>query len=287
MKFVIFPNHSKDSDYTVTKNMAQYVSSCGASVYMHISLKDELCELAGTVTFADENELYCDADFAVVIGGDGSILRAAKALYGKDIPIIGVNLGKVGYMAELERDDLSPIGDIISGRLPLEMQERMMLCVRVIRDGKDIYETVALNDVVVSKGPISRLIDVSLSRDGEKIADYRCDGIIASTPTGSTAYLMSAGGPVIDPSIECISVIPVCPYLCINSSPVIFSKDSSLTVRFSGKREKAYLNTDGEGGFELCDNDLIVVSRAQHPARLVRVRKTDFYKLLHTKLYRK
>ena len=272
---------------TVTKNTAQYVSSCGASVYMHISLKDELCELAGTVTFADENELYCDADFAVVIGGDGSILRAAKALYGKDIPIIGVNLGKVGYMAELERDDLSPIGDIISGRLPLEMQERMMLCVRVIRDGKDIYETVALNDVVVSKGPISRLIDVSLSRDGEKIADYRCDGIIASTPTGSTAYLMSAGGPVIDPSIECISVIPVCPYLCINSSPVIFSKDSSLTVRFSGKREKAYLNTDGEGGFELCDNDLIVVSRAQHPARLVRVRKTDFYKLLHTKLYRK
>ena len=109
MKFVIFPNHSKDSDYTVTKNTAQYVSSCGASVYMHISLKDELCELAGTVTFADENELYCDADFAVVIGGDGSILRAAKALYGKDIPIIGVNLGKVGYMAELERDDLSPI----------------------------------------------------------------------------------------------------------------------------------------------------------------------------------
>lgn len=284
MKFVIFPNHTKDSDYIVTKSAARYIASHGAQVYMQSSLKDELCDLEGQVFFAADGELFDRADFAVVIGGDGSILHAAKAVYGKNISIIGVNLGTVGYMAEVERDDLSPIGEIISGKLTAETDERMMLGVRVLRDGKTVYEDVALNDIVVSKGTISRMIDVSLSLAGEKIADYRCDGIIASTPTGSTAYLMSAGGPVIDPSIECISVIPVCPYLCINASPVIFSSDSELTIKFTSARDKAYLNADGEGGFELYDNDMIVVSRAEHPTKLVRVKKTDFYKLLHTKL---
>ncbi len=285
MKFVIFPNQNKDVGLELTKKTALYITSLGGSVCMDSTLCEALGQQVGkSVSFCTLDECLDGADYAVVIGGDGSILQAARIVYGKNIPIVGINLGTVGYMAELERDELELLGQIVQGGR-VDVEERMMLSVHVERDGRSVYSANALNDVVVSKGVISRMIDVSVEMKNGKVADYRCDGIIASTPTGSTAYLMSAGGPIIDPSIECISVIPVCPYLCINDSPIIFSKDSEIRIGFESSRgNKAYLNADGEGGFELNYSDTVVISRAEHSTKLVRIKKTDFYKLLHSKL---
>lgn len=296
MNFFLILNNKKDTGFETAAKIVGFLTGMDECSCVYIPKETfDICGgeipqiLKNTgARSVPKDECLNLCDIAVVIGGDGTILKAAKLLYGKNIPIIGINLGKVGYMAELEVGECELMSALLPGsdvKSEVHIDERMMLSCSVVRNGKTVFSTVCLNEAVVAKGDIARMIDLRMCLNGDVIAEYQCDGIIAATPTGSTAYSMSAGGAVIDPKIECISVIPLCPYLCINSSPIIFSKDSEIEIFYSSSRENsAYLSTDGEEGFLLCDKDRIIVCAAEHTTKLLRFKKTDFYKLLNTKL---
>ena len=288
MNFFLYINNRKDKNFSVAEKAAEYLIEKRADFYIENSMKDAVSDIKilSQAHFLSLNECIKLSDAAIVIGGDGTILKASKILYGTGIPIVGINLGKVGYMSELEKDEICHLEALFgSEENNICIDERMMLSCKVIRGDKGVYKNVCLNEAVIGKGDIARMVDIELSLDGEVIAKYQCDGIIVATPTGSTAYSMSAGGAIIDPKIECISVVPLCPYLCINSSPIIFSKESVIEIRYKEQRgNSAYISVDGEEGFRLMDGDTIVISKAEHNTKLLRFKKTDFYKLLNTKL---
>lgn len=287
MNFFLFVNESKDTEFAVAKSVADFITKNGGNIYCmteKVLLKDALCGIDG-VHFCDTETCIQKSDIAVVVGGDGTILKAAKLLYGKNVPILGINRGTVGYMAELEANEYELLGDLFRTPSVMTVDERMMLKCSVERDGSVVFSDICLNEAVVAKGDISRMIDIELDLDGKKVAGYQCDGIIASTPTGSTAYSMSAGGAIIDPGVECISVIPLCAYLCINSSPIIFSKESKIVLTYKRRRENiAYVSTDGTEGFKLKDGDRVIISSAEHTTKLLKLKNTDFCRLLNAKL---
>ncbi|MBE6623414.1 MAG: NAD(+)/NADH kinase [Ruminococcaceae bacterium] len=288
MNFFLYINNRKDKNFSVAEKAAEFLINKGADFYIESGMKDAVSDtkILSQAHFLSLNECVKSSDAAIVIGGDGTILKASKILYGTGIPIVGINLGKVGYMSELEKDEISHLEALFeSNEKNICIDERMMLSCKVIRGDREAYKNVCLNEAVIGKGDIARMVDIELSLDGEFIAKYQCDGIITSTPTGSTAYSMSAGGAIIDPKIECISVVPLCPYLCINSSPIVFSKESVIEIRYKEQRgNTAYISVDGEEGFRLADGDTIVISKAEHNTKLLRFKKTGFYKLLNTKL---
>ena len=287
MKFYLIINEKKDIGLSVTSRVVDFLSEHEAQIFVDTNSCKNLDEARkNKLTFVSESSFPDGIDAAIVIGGDGTILRAAKLLCKTDTPIVGINLGKVGYMAELEVCECDLLQGLFSDdKSSVKLDERMMLSCKVMRDGKTVFSGECLNEAVIAKGDISRMIDLSLCVDGEILADYQCDGVIASTPTGSTAYSMSAGGAIIDPKIECISVLPLSPYLSINSSPIIFSKDSQIEFVYRCVRHNsAYVSIDGGESIRLADGDKIVISESMYTTKLLRFKKTDFYKLLNAKL---
>lgn len=290
MNFLIFINNNKDKDCAVACQVVSFLTDRGATVFLDNRVRDIISnkKILSCSEFYELESIVSDVDAAIVIGGDGTILKASKLLYGKDIPIVGINMGKVGYMSELEKNELDHLSSLLEEtqyHKYVTTDDRMMLSCTVIRNNEEVYSNVCLNEVVVAKGDIARMIDLDLVLDGNVIAEYQSDGMIVATPTGSTAYAMSAGGAIIDPKIECISVVPLCPYLCINSSPIIFSKESVIEITYKQNRDSsAYISADGEEGFRLLGGDRIVIKKAEHSTRLLRFKKVDFYKLLNTKL---
>ena len=289
MKIYLFINDIKDTDLSVTGKIIDYLLSYDVEVLVDDFFYKKLNKnIQNKVCFINKNELSSDIDYAIVIGGDGTILRASKVLCKLDVPIVGINLGKVGYMAELEVDEYEILSSLLCKEKTndaVKTDLRMMLSCNVLRDGKIVFSGECLNEAVIAKGDISRMIDLTLEVDGEVLADYQCDGIIAATPTGSTAYSMSAGGAIIDPKIECISMLPLSPYLSINSSPIIFSKDTKLEFVYRCVRHNsAYIALDGGESIKLSDRDRVIITESPYITNLLRFKKTDFYKLLNAKL---
>ena len=289
MKIYLFINDIKDTDLSVTGKIIDYLLSYDVEVLVDDFFYKKLNKnIQNKVCFINKNELSSDIDYAIVIGGDGTILRASKALCKLDVPIVGINLGKVGYMAELEVDEYEILSSLLCKEKTndaVKTDLRMMLSCNVLRDGKIVFSGECLNEAVIAKGDISRMIDLALEVDGDVLAEYQCDGIIAATPTGSTAYSMSAGGAIIDPKIECISMLPLSPYLSINSSPIIFSKDTKLEFVYRCVRHNsANLSLDGGESIKLSDGDRVIITESPYTTKLLRFKKTDFYKLLNAKL---
>ncbi len=290
MNFYLFINEKKDTGLSVTTRVIDFLSEHKANIFLDNSLfsKLDITRQKAVLTYS-EGFIPADIDVAIVIGGDGTILRAAKLMCKYDIPVVGINLGKVGYMAELEVNECELLSALFSDDEEVSkgvmLDERMMLSCKVVRADKIVFSGECLNEAVIAKGDISRMIDLGLSVDGENLAEYQCDGVIAATPTGSTAYSMSAGGAIIDPKIECISVLPLSPYLSINSSPIIFSKGSTIEfVYHCVRHNSAYVSIDGGESIPLSDGDRIIVSESEYTTKLLRFKKTDFYKLLNAKL---
>ncbi len=248
---------------------------------------DRLSALSKKLVFCDYICPGIKADLMICLGGDGTILRAAKLCCDEGIPIVGVNFGRIGYLAELESYDNATLDKVITDVSSFEKENRMMLSAELIRDGKKVFSGVALNEAAVARGSISRMIDIEVSCNGKKVCGYRADGFIAATPTGSTAYAMSAGGPIIDPSIECILTLPVCPYLSVNSSPLVYSPSAVIDVKLVGERCKtAFLTLDGEENYELMPGDAVRLTRYANNAVFVKLRSIDFSSLLNVKLTR-
>lgn len=244
-------------------------------VRMHKS-REEFCYLP-------IDSVYNEADLLIVLGGDGTILEAGRRAAQRDIPILGINLGRLGYMAELELSELEMLGRLFTGEYTLE--ERSMLRVELLNAAGEMKSFChALNDAVISNGSVSRMIDLELSENGTVVTNYRADGLIIATPTGSTAYSMSAGGAVVDPRVACFCATPICPHSFI-ARPIIFADDATLEVRNICNREKMlYLTVDGRMNFELYRNQRVRITKSNLKTKLIRLKKSDFYRKLRQKM---
>jgi NAD+ kinase len=221
-------------------------------------------------------------DFALVLGGDGTLLSAARSVAHEGVPILAVNLGSLGFLTEVPLGEMYPTLDAVdSGLCPME--ERSVLDCRLFRGGACLAHHFALNDAVVNKSAISRLIDFDLLIDGAFVFNYKADGVIIATPTGSTAYSLAAGGPILTPSVESFVVTPVCPH-SLTHRPLVVTDKAQIELRVeTSDEEDAFLSIDGQVGLPVKQGDRVMCVRAGHTVKLLRMRKT-FFEALRAKL---
>jgi NAD+ kinase len=218
---------------------------------------------------------------AVVLGGDGTLLSAARAVAKAQVPVLGVNLGSLGFLTEIPLPELySALEAVAAGSTSIE--PRCMIDCKLMRDGKLAAQHEAINDVVASRSAISRLNNFELFVDEMFVTSYKADGLIVSTPTGSTAYSLAAGGPILTPSVSAFVITPVSPHSLTHRSLVV-SDSSQIEIVVKTGSEKAYLSVDGQVGMPILDGDRIVCRKSEHIVRLLRIKKT-FYEVLRTKL---
>ena len=271
----------------------------GAAMKVACRLEEEDCEILvaafnreklerigksnPTFRYLPLESVYAEADILIVLGGDGTILEAARRSAQRGTPILGINLGRLGYMAELEMHELDQLSRLFTGDYRIDT--RSMLRVELCTAGGELRSfCYALNDAVISNGSVSRMIDLELSEGDNPVATYRADGLIIATPTGSTAYSMSAGGTVVDPRVPCFCVTPICPHSFV-ARPLIFSDDTTLRVRNVCVREKMlYLTVDGRINFELYRNQTVRVTKSSMQTRLIRLKSCGFYRKLRQKM---
>ena len=226
--------------------------------------------------------VYSEADIIIVLGGDGTILEVARRAANRGTPILGINLGRLGYMAELEMSGLDGLDALFTGDYKLD--RRSMLRVELFSGNELKSFCYALNDAVISNGSVSRIVDLELLQGGKHVANYRADGLIIATPTGSTAYSMSAGGAVVDPAVPCFCVTPICPH-SFGAHPLIFSDATTLEVRNVCAREKMlYLTVDGRMNFELYRNQTVRITKSDLKTNLIRLAPSSFYSNLRAKM---
>ena len=232
----------------------------------------------------DNEELFKNIDMAVVLGGDGTILSLAEYSAKYSVPLLGFNYGHLGYLAELNKDQIEDFSKIAQGEYKIE--ERIMLNVEVVRDGKQIYHSNALNDAVVTKGLLSKMVHILLEIDGKYTGDYYSDGIIVSTPTGSTAYSLSAGGPIVEPKLNIMVITPICAH-STNARPMVISDEQTIKLTvdiYHG--EDVVLMCDGKEPLKLCHGDEIYVTKSQYKTKLIRLNESNFFDILNKKLKR-
>jgi NAD+ kinase len=230
-----------------------------------------------------DHELVSKADVVVVLGGDGTLIHAARLLKGRSVPILGVNLGSLGFMTEVPRGDVFTLFDqTLKGHA--KIASRMKLACRLYRDDKLMLEDEVLNDIVITKGALARIADFETWMDGDLVALYKADGIICSTPTGSTAYTLSAGGPIVHPSIDCVIVTPICPH-ALTQKPIVVPGDQTIRVILKAHVEDVFLTIDGQVGQALRVGDRIEVERSKNRVHLVRNPALDYFGILRQKLH--
>ena len=233
------------------------------------------------VCFMEEPDIYTSCDFIMVVGGDGTILRIAgqASLYRR--PVLGVNCGTVGFMSELEPEEIEMVRMVKDGSFTLD--DRSMLDVHVYnKEGEEIYTTAVLNEAVVTKGFFNRVIPLSVIVDGQEVFQFSGDGVIVTTPTGSTAYSLAAGGPILAPSSDCLAVTPICPHSLTVKSFVV-SAASVVSVIPQYKNHQVFLSPDGDT-YELHDGDKVVIQRSQRIFSLLRIKGQGFYEIIREKL---
>ncbi len=232
---------------------------------------------------APRGELAGRTDLIVVLGGDGTLLAVARAVGERDVPILGVNLGTLGYLVETHREELFPnLEAVLSGRFRVE--ERMRLDIQVDRDGSVLGRYMALNDAVISNTALSRMVHLETRADGAAVTTYQADGLIIATPTGSTAYSLSAGGPLLLPSLQAMVLTPISPHT-LTQRPLVVPEGCVVEIRVVDTRGGvAHLTVDGQVGREISEGDCVVVRRSEHPARLLVPPDRNRFEVMRAKL---
>ncbi len=277
-EIILIPNTGKGIPEAHIAQIDARLTGQGCRVGVLPEYAEQLSYLGDGIAFTGEQ-----GDAALVLGGDGSIIEASHRLLGRGIPIIGINYGHVGFLSEIGHGELHLLERLLTGHYTVE--ERMMLEARASdADGMFRGSFTVLNDIVLTNGPVSRLISFDVFCGGVRFETCRADGMIAATPTGSTAYSLSAGGPVLDPSIEAFCLTPICPHT-LSSRPVIFRGDAVIRLtNIQPNGASVYLNADGREDLAIREGDTIEVRRSEHVTKLLRVRDDSFLGVLHAKL---
>lgn len=280
MSVAVVTNFTKSGADECTENIINKLSTLGAEPVMLVTDAEKL-RINNIRVYDDIEAMFKKCDSVIAVGGDGTIIGYAKIAARYDKPILGVNLGRIGFVAGLEPYELDLLESFINGEYLSE--RRMLLNVKVTHNNVE-DEFLAFNDAVISRGSLSRIIDLSVSLNDKPLCSYRADGLLFSTPTGSTAYSLSAGGPVIQPHMHCILLTPVCPHSLFARS-VIFCEESVLSVmpKDSGENE-IFLTVDGQQSIQIHSDDKITITKSQFEATIVSMHSKDFYKILSEKL---
>ncbi len=283
-RIVLMPNTEKNIDPQWMNSLVFHLHEIGCDLRSPESSRRMFSRSEDCIAFhEDKDPLYEKADLILVFGGDGSIIRAARSSVGREIPIAGINCGRLGYLAEIESNETDLLDAIVAGEGIIE--RRIMLDVQILREDTILgVDTPALNDIVLTNGPLPKLLSFGLYCNGELVENCYADGMILAAPTGSTAYSMSAGGPILDPCLNCICATPICPQT-MNNRPVIFSGDSTLEFRnISSRGNTAFLSIDGQESIMLHPTDTVRIFRSPYHTNLIRIKKGGFLSALRRKL---
>lgn len=275
-RFAVIPNATKDKDYKYTKKLIKLLKG-RAEVVMPEKAKD-----SGVEAVFCGADLYDKVDAVIILGGDGTILQAAEPCGRGNIPVMGINLGKVGFMTEVEVEDISSACErLLSGEY--EIETRMMMEIDIESDSAEMQKFFALNDAVIAK-PNAEMIALELYASGEKVSEYIADGLIISTPTGSTGYSLSAGGPVADPQMSLFIATPICAHM-LSARPMLLSAEKLINVRLlEGGAEAATVTVDGEDRCTVKADSRITVKRADYNLKIIKLGRQSFYYTMMAKL---
>jgi NAD+ kinase len=239
------------------------------------------CAIPGSVP-VDKPDIPRRADIIVVLGGDGTLLSIARLIGLRDVPILGVNLGSMGFLTAITLDELYAVMDEILAH-NFAISRRMMLTAQVYRQQELITTYTVLNDVVINKGAVARIIELETAINQEYLTTFRADGLIISTPTGSTGYSLSAGGPVVYPTLDCIVIAPICPHTLTNR-PLLLPADVTIDTTLASDSGDVFLTLDGQVGFSLQASDTVRITRATHYIKLIKSPFNSYFEVLRTKL---
>lgn len=262
----------------VAEELIKWLDNRGLTPLVEAHLSRHLDGRQGVVA----EEIPDQADMVVVLGGDGTLISAARLIGDRGIPILGVNLGSLGFLTEITLDEMYPsLTACLAG--DFRISERMMLNSTVMRDGKEISSHRVLNDVVINKGALARIVDLETVVNDRYLTTFKADGLIISSPTGSTGYSLSANGPIVHPALECLAITPICPHTLTNR-PIVLEASAVVTITLKSQNEDVFLTLDGQVGMELKCGDVITIRRADHRTRLVMSTHRDYFEVLRTKL---
>lgn len=281
-KFYVIANSQKDMDFAMADKISEYIIAKGGTC---VCQKRDIGKEGIKYNSADASLIPDGTECVIVLGGDGTLIQAARDLSSINVPVFGINIGTLGYLTEIDMEQACPAIDRIMAD-EYNIDTRMILRGRVYRGDDKLYSDIALNDIVINRMGSLKIINFDIFVNGEYLITYPADGLIVSTPTGSTAYNLSAGGPIVRPQTDCIVMTPVCPHV-LNKSSVIFGGEDVLEVRMTQSRsgvEERVVTFDGTDYINLVSGDRIVISRSDTRASLIRIGKHNFLQILRNKL---
>ena len=276
----LFANLNIEEIESITRQALAVLKETDCKVYLSNDFKSVIDDIHSD--FLPENEIMKACDVAIVIGGDGSTMKAAKnaAIHGK--PTLGINAGRLGFLSGIEKNELQLLKKIAEG--DYRADERIMLKAEITENGSVTDTFHCLNDAVLSRGDLARLIDINITSDGRDLMNVRADGVIISTPTGSTAYSLAAGGPILSPDLNCFVITSICPHSIMDRSTVVNSSDRLTVDVSSDVNNNSFLTCDGEPPIRLSENSKVVVSLSPYKARLIKLKPDNFYEVLKKKI---
>ena len=276
--FAIIPNEEKDIQLKATQEIVKCLTDMDVSVVMEEVFRNKIA----AVSYFPRTEVLNRADICIVVGGDGTILDIASEAAIANVPLVGINYGNMGFLSQAERDDIHILRDIVDGRY--EIDKRMMLEAKIMRNTNVFNSFQMLNDVVVFRGQYSRMINLNVEIDGILAESYHADGIIISTPTGSTAYSLSAGGAILDPTMDSIIITPICPHTTRSRSLVV-AGNRRITVRVPYRtRMDATVAADGNEAHVMGDDDYVEITKSPFTTNLIRLNDKNFFEILRNKM---
>lgn len=290
--FVVKHHHPEAAAFAV--DIAQFVLQSGFEV-LFAEESEETCDnllkslpakkdFSKKVKCIKKPDLVDECELIVVLGGDGTFLSIARMMKNRSVPVMGINMGQLGFLTEIKKTEaIEVLGEILDGKEPV-ISERALLEIKLERKGKLIFQGPVVNDAVISKGAIARIIGMQISVNGKWVHNVRADGIIVSTPTGSTAYSLAAGGPILEPSVNALIMTPICPH-SLTQRPLVLPDHSEIQIKLSHRPGHVLLTLDGQDAVDLKEDDEITVRRfRKHSLQLISSATRDYFSLLREKL---
>ena len=281
-RVILTPNPYRDKNFQTVRNAVKILEDCGIETKLCLPFEvDKTFELPKDLSFYKLDRELPNADLVICFGGDGTILHMAKAATKHGIPILGVNIGTMGFMAELESNEMDKLKQIASGDYTID--RRMMLDVTVRRDRDVLYRDICLNDIAITKGAVARIVHLSVRCDGVQAMECGGDGIIIATPTGSTAYNLSAGGPIVEPEAKNMMITPICAHDMVSRCIVTSDKRVITVALVRNARRNAFLSVDGGKAVRLNMGDITTIRKSNMETKLLRLKERSFFDVLNAK----
>lgn len=277
----IITNEQKDKDLRFTRMLVESIAANGG----HVKIQSDIADRLGIKDEKlDEEAVLSESDVMICLGGDGTFLKVSRKAHKKELPILGINLGSMGFLTEVEKKDIDEaVKHIINGTY--EIETRIMLQAKVLRDGIILGEDTALNDIVISRGALSRILHVKTYINNVFVDSFPGDGLIVSSPTGSTAYSLSCGGPIVEPDLDLIIVTPICPHILYTRSFITSGSRTVKVIVDESYSHTAMVTVDGQEGYEIHGGDIIEIRKAESTVKLIRINPRDFFSILRKKIY--